>query len=403
MVAGAKYGSRVGTRSAAASAGAVKGPGPLPLGFQQFVFPQAPPMSSSIVRTVTSAPMNRTSVSTVVRTPAVLVEGPTKVSDLSQDDLNFWVTKVLGRCLAWNAMTLEQKRQYLRSWISSGRPVPQGYFTADDKGRFDLVHHIVIGYITTAVYGPTEVLDRLIRRLDGACSIFTTLGDTRLAYPAGEVAAPAPSWESAVEGSATFYRNIPSGRQLCSTTGWDALADIQGALRDRLQTTGPLPAWDGTPVTADMVSVTSPDLVAGWSAPMLRALYAVAAHDAPRNSIPQFLAATQADAGTGQVSKLTLALALWVTYLSHSYTASGVDAYGSYSPLQIIIPSDTILPSFAVAPQIPVGRAASGVSGVRCTRVAIPSTGPSGLMVGAAALGVAALIAVLAGKSARKP
>jgi len=184
-------------------------------------------------------------------------------------------------------------------------------------------------------------------------------------YPA------ASSWISTEDGSAWFYRDTPgAGRRACSTTGWDALVDVQTEVYARLQALGPKPTWTGDQVNADSVPNTANDPAIGWNMALLQALYAVASvdmHSLPQGVQTSYLNAVLADAEYDRISAQTLALALWVAYVSHDYDASGADTFGNGSPAQVIIPAGTALPAFNTPPPMPPARAGGTVqAGVRC-------------------------------------
>lgn len=216
---------------------------------------------------------------------------------------------------------------------------------------------------------------------------------------------PQPSsWMSTDEGSAWFFRITPT-RQICSTTGWDALLDIQSAIRDRLATTGPLPTWDNSIVSERDV----PD-GGSWDEPLLKVLFAVAQVDlqAGSSAIVQarYLDEIENDARRRAIGEKTLALALWVAYVSHSFGPHGEDILGTGSPAQVTFPSGRVLlPSFGVS--VPQPQRTS-VTGVRCTR---PEAIPGGvnftpgklLMAGFIGLGIWGMLSLSKKAVVRRP
>lgn len=200
---------------------------------------------------------------------------------------------------------------------------------------------------------------------------------------------PQPSsWMSPEEGSAWFFRITPT-RQVCSTTGWDGLLDIQSALRDRLATMGPLPTWDGS-----MVSDRDVPDGGSWNVPLLRALYAVAQNDlrVPANIRTGYLNDVRASSDIAQrlIGEKTLALALWVAYVSHSFAADGSDVFGNGSPAQVTFPDGGVeLPPRSVPVPRPSRDPSLIVAGVRCTQ---PEALPGGVFFTPTKILVAGLI-----------
>lgn len=155
---------------------------------------------------------------------------------------------------------------------------------------------------------------------------------------------PDPSdWNNAATNSAWVY-DLGANRSVCQTNGWNLIYSVGGVLMARLAT--PLPTFDGSTIGADAV----PDVSAGWTTDLLRALYAVAQHDGAPSD---YLQAIVSDAASSSVSARTLAVAAWIvrdqTYVFSGDTPSPGRTAGS--PADIQIPDGTLLPQWGAAPR----------------------------------------------------
>lgn len=175
-----------------------------------------------------------------------------------------------------------------------------------------------------------------------------------------------------------------SGRtaQVCATSGWALLRDLQETLQTRLSGVT-RPSFDGRPITGSAVLINGSGVARGWDINLLRALWAIASMDrAPAAS----LAAIAADAqrGSGVISPATLAVGIWEANLSEGRTSTGATAYGLGSPGEVELPSNVVLPYIDRAPSTPT--TVEGTSGLSCSAVGATPPGlapaPTGGFIG---------------------
>lgn len=163
-------------------------------------------------------------------------------------------------------------------------------------------------------------------------------------------------------GSGWFVHRVGGQSSICSSTGWDTLADLQLELQSRLSS-GSLTTYDGSAVDASGILPNDPTIqpAQAWNVTLLRALYAVAQN---ANAPQSFLLQIQGDAqnGTGSISTGTLQTGIWIGkgYYSGVVRGSGQTAYGTGSPAEISIPMGTTYPSMDVAPPVPTTGVGSG-------------------------------------------
>lgn len=178
------------------------------------------------------------------------------------------------------------------------------------------------------------------------------------------MAYPSPSdWNSAAPLSAWYVHRTQGGSNLCSSTGWDLLADLQEELQTRLSSS-PAPTYDGTTVDGSNIPVNDPTLPArGWDLDLLKGLWAAAnAGHAPQATLDKIAA----DARAGSIGPETLAAGIWIgqRYDAGTVVGTGTSRYGLGSTDEILIPAGTSLPNFGTAPPVPSNGERS--SGARC-------------------------------------
>ncbi len=182
-----------------------------------------------------------------------------------------------------------------------------------------------------------------------------------MAYPS------APNWMSSDAGSGWFIHRVGDRSSICSTTGWDTLADLQLELQSRLSS-GSFTTYDGSAVDASSILPNDPTIqpIQAWNVALLKALYAIAQN---ANAPQDYLLAIQGDAqnGTGygnagSISAGTLQTGIWIGkgYYSGVVRGSGQTSYGVGSPAEVVIPIGTTYPSIDIPPPVPSTGVSSG-------------------------------------------
>lgn len=179
------------------------------------------------------------------------------------------------------------------------------------------------------------------------------------------MAYPQPSnWNSGAPLSAWYVHTAEGGTSnLCSSTGWDLLADLQTELQSRLSAS-PAPTYDGATVDGSDIPINDPTLPArGWDLDLLKGLYAAArAGGAPAATLDKIAG----DAALGAVGAETLAAGIWIgqRYDEGVVRGTGASRYGLGSTAEIVIPVGTMLPVFGVSPPPPTNGSRS--TGAQC-------------------------------------
>jgi hypothetical protein len=185
------------------------------------------------------------------------------------------------------------------------------------------------------------------------------------------MAFPAQSTALSGEPRSFWFVHMENGQNVCGTNGYSFLAHVQGAIREQLAASGPLPSFGGsirsediasidTPVFGEYNVILQPQSNRGWDVITLRGLYALARrYNVSRQALAQVEADSHLPVGR-PLSPQTIQLAAWIAYYSHADetvrapdgTLTTRDRWGVGSPSQVAFATHppTIYPTMGMPP-----------------------------------------------------